>query len=154
MRRLLYETVSDSEAETIQLGRRFGAALRSRAVVGLTGPLGAGKTRFVQGIARGSGYGGRVRSPTFALMHLYRGLFPLRHFDFYRLDSIDDGTAGEWEEEMDSEGVSLIEWADRHPQLLPDDALWVELSFEGLTRRRLKIAVRLPTCSLDHWRVP
>jgi tRNA threonylcarbamoyladenosine biosynthesis protein TsaE len=153
MTRLLFEAISDSEGETIGIGQRFGAALRSRAVVGLTGPLGAGKTRIVQGIARGSGYVGRVRSPTFALLHLYRGRLLVRHFDFYRLDSVDDGTAGEWEEEMDADGVSLIEWADRIPDLLPQGAIWIDLSPEGPYRRRIRIRVGLPSRALDHWRL-
>jgi tRNA threonylcarbamoyladenosine biosynthesis protein TsaE len=153
MRQLLLDLISDSEEETITHGERLGAALRSTAVVGLVGPLGSGKTRFVQGIARGSGYSGRVRSPTFALMHLYRGRLPVRHFDFYRLDAIDDATAGEWEEEMEMEGLSLIEWADRLPGLLPAEALWIDLHALAPQRRRIRIRCDLPTLYVDHWRL-
>jgi len=153
MKQLLVEAISDSEEQTIRFGERLGSALRSASVVGLTGPMGAGKTRLVQGIAQGSGYSGRIRSPSFALLHLYQGRIPLRHFDFYRLDAIDEGTAGEWEEEMDREGLSLIEWADRFPKILPDEALWIDLSTESATRRRITLRLRLPTCHLDHWRL-
>lgn len=153
MRCLILEVISDSEEETVGFGRRLGSSLRSRAVVGLTGPLGAGKTRMVAGIALGAGYSGRVRSPSFALMHCYRGELPLRHYDFYRLSAIDDGTAGEWEEDMDDEGLSLIEWADRFPEILPEGALWIDLKPEGETRRRITFKLRLPTTYLDHWRL-
>ena len=86
-------------------------------------------------------------------MHLYRGAVPLRHYDFYRLSVIDDGTAGEWEEDMDDDGLSLIEWADRFPEILPDTALWIDLIPEGATRRRIVLKLQLPTHHLDHWRL-
>ncbi|MDM7913915.1 MAG: tRNA (adenosine(37)-N6)-threonylcarbamoyltransferase complex ATPase subunit type 1 TsaE [Candidatus Eisenbacteria bacterium] len=154
MRSLVVEVVTDSETETVRFGERLGAALRSRAVVGLVGPLGAGKTRLAQGIARGAGYAGRVRSPTFALLHLYRGPVPLRHFDLYRLDALDAGTAGEWEEAMDTEGISMVEWADRHPELLPEEAVWVTLEPRGESRRRVVVSMRLPNGSIGFWRLP
>ena len=153
MTHLVVEAVTDSEEQTLGFGERLGSALRSGAVVGLIGPIGAGKTRLVQGIARGAGYTGRVRSPSFALLHLYRGRMPLRHYDFYRLDHIDDGTAGEWEEEMEREGLSLVEWADRFPDILPGEALWIGLAVESATRRRITLRLRLPARSLDHWRI-
>jgi tRNA threonylcarbamoyladenosine biosynthesis protein TsaE len=151
MRPLIVEAVSRSEEQTVRFGERLGAALRSRSVIGLTGPLGAGKTRLAQGIARGAGYGGRVRSPSFALLHIYRGRLPLRHFDLYRLDSVDDGTAGEWEEAMEAEGISMIEWADRVPGLLPDNAIWIDLSATSEWHRTIRLRVGLPTSSIGDW---
>jgi tRNA threonylcarbamoyladenosine biosynthesis protein TsaE len=150
---LTVEAFSHSEEETVRFGERLGAALRSRAVVGLTGPLGAGKTRLVQGIARGAGYAGRVRSPSFALLHVYRGRLPLRHFDLYRLESVDEGTAGEWEEAMEGEGISLVEWADRVPDLLPEEAVWIDLAPTGLQDRTIQIRIPLPSGCLDQWRL-
>ena len=152
MRRLIVEAISDSEEETIRFGERLGAALRSRAVVGLIGPLGAGKTRLAQGIARGAGYHGRVRSPTFALLHLYRGCLPIRHIDLYRIDRLDEGTAGEWEESMEADGVTLVEWADRFRDLLPPGALEVELLPEGPTRRRIRLSGPMPGVAIGDWR--
>ena len=151
MRALIFETTSRSEEETIRFGERLGSALRSRAIVGLTGPLGAGKTRLVQGIARGAGYGGRVRSPSFALLPVYRGRLPLRHFDLYRLDDVDDGTAGEWEEAMESEGISLVEWADRVPGLVPDDAIWIDLTATAERDRTIRLRVKMPTAAIGDW---
>jgi tRNA threonylcarbamoyladenosine biosynthesis protein TsaE len=153
MRSLFVEAISHSEEETVDFGERLGAALTSRSIVGLTGPLGAGKTRLVQGITRGAGYAGRVRSPSFALLHIYRGRMPIRHFDLYRLESVDDGTAGEWEEAMEEEGISLIEWADRVPGLVPDSAVWIELAPTGERDRTIRLRVALPTAALDAWRI-
>lgn len=131
MRRLAVEAVSDSDQQTYLFGERLGAALRTRSVVGLIGPLGAGKTRLAQGIARGAGYGGRVRSPTFALMHLYRGRLPIRHLDLYRLDRLDEATAGEWEEAMETEGLTIVEWSDRIAGFLPAGAFEIVLELRG-----------------------
>ncbi len=153
MRRLIVEAVSDSEEDTLRFGERLGAALRSRAVVGLVGPLGAGKTRLVQGIARGAGYDGRVRSPTFALLHVYRGRLPIRHMDLYRLDALDEGTAGEWEEAMETDGLTLVEWSDRFDDILPDGAVEVELAPEGPSRRRITLRGWLPGKAIEDWRI-
>lgn len=153
MRRLTLEARSDSEEETVRFGERLGAALRSRAVVGLTGPLGAGKTRLAQGIARGAGYAGRVRSPTFALLHMYRGRRSVRHLDLYRISELDPATAGEWEEAMDEEGVSLIEWADRFPGLLPQEAVWVDLQPLAEQTRWIRLRMPLEPPAIDVWRL-
>jgi tRNA threonylcarbamoyladenosine biosynthesis protein TsaE len=153
LRSLALEAYSESEEETVRFGERLGAALRSRAVVGLTGPLGAGKTRLVQGIARGAGYTGRVRSPTFALLHVYRGRQSVRHIDLYRLDRLDPATEGEWEEVMEEEGLSLVEWADRIPGLLPHEAVWVDLQPLGEQIRRIRLRLPLEVPLLDVWRL-
>jgi tRNA threonylcarbamoyladenosine biosynthesis protein TsaE len=145
--------LSGSEEETIRFGRRLGASLRSRAVVALIGPLGAGKTRLASGIARGAGYAGRVRSPTFALLHVYRGVMPVRHFDFYRLDTLDEGTAGEWEELFEQEGLSLIEWADRIPGLVTSDSITIEMRPQGDLGRWIRMRVGLPTRVIGDWRL-
>lgn len=154
MRLLRLDWVSSSEEETIRFGERLGTALRSSAAVALVGPLGAGKTRLAQGIARGAGFSGRVRSPTFALLHVYRGRVPVRHFDLYRLDGIDEATAGEWEEQMDDgAGLSIVEWADRFPDLLPPQAIWVRVEPVGETARRIEVRLHLPTNAIDAWRL-
>jgi tRNA threonylcarbamoyladenosine biosynthesis protein TsaE len=151
MRRLVVEAVSDSEEETMRFGERLGRALRSRAVIGLIGPLGAGKTRLVQGIARGAGYDGRVRSPTFALLHVYRGRLPIRHIDLYRLEQLDEATAGEWEEAMETDGVTLVEWSDRFEDFLPPGAIEITLTPEGPSRRRIVLVTDAPGNSIRDW---
>lgn len=153
MRHLRFETVTRDEGETVRLGERLGAALRDRTALGLTGPLGAGKTRLAQGIARGAGYAGRVRSPSFALMHVYRGWCEIRHLDLYRLEGLDPGTAGEWEEAIDSGGISVIEWADRIPEILPPDAIRIAIQSEGESMRRIRIEIPMPSRSIEHWKL-
>jgi len=120
-----------SSDETRALGEALGRLLRKHdargAVVALTGPLGAGKTCFVQGLARGLGAGGYVRSPTFVLVHHYPGPLPLYHVDLYRIGPSDLDGLG-LEEIMEGDGVTAIEWAG--PPALPADHLSVELAFE------------------------
>lgn len=118
--------------ETRSLGEALGRVLRAQnargAVAALTGPLGAGKTCFVQGVARGLGTGGYVRSPTFVLVHHYPGPLPLYHVDLYRIGPSDIGTLG-LEEIMDGDGVTAIEWAPAAAAMLPPDRLTVDFAF-------------------------
>jgi tRNA threonylcarbamoyladenosine biosynthesis protein TsaE len=107
--------VSRSPEETEAFGARVGATLARGAVLGLSGDLGAGKTAFVRGLARGLGFAGRVHSPTFALFHHYRGgRLDLFHLDLYRLNSPDDVRGAGLEEYLlRPEGVTIAEWIER-----------------------------------------
>lgn len=119
------------EAEMEALGEEIAAALEPGSVLALVGGLGAGKTRFVKGLARGAGYAGEVTSPTFALVHEYRGgRQPLFHFDLYRLKDAGELLAIGWDEFFDEPGTVIAEWADLFPELLPDGTRW--LHFEVL----------------------
>jgi tRNA threonylcarbamoyladenosine biosynthesis protein TsaE len=120
-----------SEAETTALGRALAARLRSGDVVLLTGPLGAGKTAFVRGLAEGLGaFPDDVASPTFALVHEYAGtLVMLRHVDLYRLTPAEADDLGL--EEMSAGAVMAVEWPDRWRDA-PGDAVRVTIeSREG-----------------------
>ena len=133
-----------SPDETRALGTALGRVLRARgargAVVALTGPLGAGKTCFVQGLVRGLGAGGYVRSPTFILVHHYPGPLPLYHVDLYRIGPSDLDALG-LEEIMEGDGVTAIEWAAALP--LPADHLSVQFAFEtDDAARTLRIGAR------------
>ena len=133
-----------SPDETRALGEALGRVLRARAargeVVALTGPLGAGKTCFVQGLARGLGAGGYVRSPTFILVHHYPGPLPLYHVDLYRIGPSDLDALG-LEEIMEGDGVTAIEWAAASPR--PADYLSVEFAFAtDENARTLRIGAR------------
>ncbi len=107
-----------SEAETENLGRALARLLRPGDVVALTGPLGAGKTCFARGVARGLGARGPVASPTFTLVRHYEGRLPVRHIDLYRLDP-EDLEDLDWRELFYGEGVSVVEWADKAAAVLP-----------------------------------
>jgi tRNA threonylcarbamoyladenosine biosynthesis protein TsaE len=136
------EVRTTSSEETRALGEALGRVLlaaRARGeVAALAGPLGAGKTTFVQGLARGLGAGGYVRSPTFVLVHHYPGPLPLYHVDLYRIGQADLDTLG-LEEIMESDGVTAIEWAPTAAALLPDDHLSIELAFDGDAARETRV---------------
>ena len=111
------------------LGRTYGAKAAKGDVFALAGDLGAGKTQFVKGFVAGMGSDADVTSPTFVLVHEYGGgRLPVYHFDFYRLESRDAILRLGFDDYVYGDGVSLIEWADRHPDLIPRHAR--RLSFE------------------------
>jgi tRNA threonylcarbamoyladenosine biosynthesis protein TsaE len=106
--------ISHSSAETAALGEEWGRAASSGLVIGLSGDLGAGKTQFVKGLARGLGIEARVQSPTFALVNIYtEGRLTLFHLDLYRLDTPEQIAAAGLEEYLQPAGVTVIEWAER-----------------------------------------
>jgi|YNPBryantNP2012_1023418.scaffolds.fasta_scaffold19509_2 tRNA threonylcarbamoyladenosine biosynthesis protein TsaE len=109
--------ISNSEADTVALGLEWGKTAGPGWVFGLIGPLGAGKTRLVRGIAQGLGVKSRVRSPTFTLVHEYTGgRWPLFHIDLYRVETIDQfETAGLGQYMFSPEGITVIEWFDHWP---------------------------------------
>lgn len=110
-----------SPAATEALGTAFAPALRAGDVVALRGPLGAGKTRFVQGVVRGLHPGQRVRSPSFTLVNEYPGPVPLFHLDLYRLETRD--VSGLGLEEYAEQGPLLVEWGERLPAAWLEEAL-------------------------------
>ncbi len=114
--------------DTLAWGRELGTGLRAGEVIALRGNLGAGKTQAVKGIAEGLGSAMAVASPTFALVHEYRdGRLPLFHFDFYRLEAADEVLRLGWDDYLDEQGVVVVEWPDRFPELLPEGTRWFEL---------------------------
>ena len=127
-----------SEEEMISLGGLLARVLEKNDVVYLIGELGAGKTTLVRGIARGLGYTGRVTSPTFTLMNIYAADIDIFHFDFSRLQGNDLADLG-LEEYLEKDGLSLIEWPQVADNLLPPEALLIniELVEEDYERERL-----------------
>lgn len=106
--------ISHNAGETAALGERWGREARAGLVIGLSGDLGAGKTQLVKGFARGLGITGRVLSPTFALVHEYRGgRLALFHLDLYRLESRAQIVGAGLEEYLSPAGVTVVEWAER-----------------------------------------
>jgi tRNA threonylcarbamoyladenosine biosynthesis protein TsaE len=120
----------------------MSASLRARDAVVLTGELGAGKTTFVQGVARGLGIEDQVSSPTFTLVKEYRGILDIAHVDVYRLERVQDVVDLGLDELGDGEGVLLVEWGDAVEDLLPDERLRVELTTQDLVSdvRRLRVS--------------
>ncbi len=114
--------------ETVALGKQCGIQLSRGSVVALFGDLGAGKTTFVQGIAAALGIEEPIQSPTFTYLHIYQGTMPLYHFDLYRMNGHFDFFSMGFEEYFDSDGITVIEWAERLGHTLPENALSIHLS--------------------------
>ena len=118
-----------SPEQTQRLGCAVGRRARPGDVYLLSGPLGAGKTCFTQGLARGLGVEGYVRSPTFVLMTRHQGRLTLHHIDLYRIGSPAEAWDLGLDEQLFDAGVCVIEWAERAGELLPEDALWLEFNY-------------------------
>lgn len=130
-----------SEADTARLGSMLAEVAEPGTVIGLVGNLGAGKTRLSRAFAESLGVPpDAIASPTFVLIQEYAGRLPIYHFDTYRLDDPDEfdalGASDYWSE---SNGVCLIEWADRVADRLPADTWWIRLVATGEQTRRAEL---------------
>jgi tRNA threonylcarbamoyladenosine biosynthesis protein TsaE len=142
--------ISHSPEETQALGESWGRAAATGLVIGLSGDLGAGKTQLVIGLARGLGVTARVHSPTFSLVNVYPGRrLRLFHLDLYRLDTPEQVTSAGLEEYLRPDGVTVIEWAQKLPELKAKTRSsepaskrrwllrWVEIEVVNETDRRI-----------------
>ena len=126
---------SVSLAETENLAQELARELRVGAVVALNGELGTGKTTFVRACVQSLGSPARVTSPTFALLNIYPGRIPVYHFDFYRLQTRADlENIGGTEFIPSRDGITFIEWAEKIPEVLPEDYLEIRISAAGERR--------------------
>ncbi|OGR82253.1 MAG: tRNA (adenosine(37)-N6)-threonylcarbamoyltransferase complex ATPase subunit type 1 TsaE [Elusimicrobia bacterium RIFCSPLOWO2_01_FULL_54_10] len=132
--------ISKGPEETLAIARRIGKRLKAGDILALKGGLGGGKTHFVKGLALGlkTFRPQDVRSPTFALIHEYKGKPPLCHADLYRLKPSEVFGLG-LEEYWEAAGrwVVAVEWADRAPRLIPKGALWIAFKMISPTSRRI-----------------
>ncbi|MCD7881102.1 MAG: tRNA (adenosine(37)-N6)-threonylcarbamoyltransferase complex ATPase subunit type 1 TsaE [Clostridiales bacterium] len=117
-----------SPEETEALGECLGAQVPPGTVIAFTGDLGAGKTAFTRGLARGLGIQGRVTSPTFTIVDEHTGgRLPLFHFDLYRLSSADDLFDIGWEDYLARNGVCAVEWSEVAAELWDETTLRVDI---------------------------
>ncbi len=123
---VIYHT--SSAGETVDLGRQLGGFLKKGDVISLAGELGSGKTWFTKGVGLGLGIARNmvITSPSFSLVNEYEGRHTLFHLDVYRLESLADFLAAGLDEYLYQDGVVVMEWADRWPEILPDYGLKVE----------------------------
>ena len=130
---------TNSPAETEALGAALGRGLAPGTVIAYRGDLGAGKTAFTRGLARGLGYAEPVTSPTYTIVNEYLGgRLPLFHFDMYRLRSSDDLWDIGWEDYLDRGGVCAVEWSENVEDAL-EDALTITIEKLGEESRRITI---------------
>ncbi len=130
---------TNTEEETEALGERLAKCLRAGAVVALYGDLGAGKTAFVRGMARGLDIRESVTSPTFTIVNEYPGDPALFHFDMYRLKNAEELYGIGWEDYLDRNGICVTEWSERIEEALPPDAVRVRILRLNDTERSVSI---------------
>jgi tRNA threonylcarbamoyladenosine biosynthesis protein TsaE len=132
--------VSHSPEETRQIARDLIREHSGRLVLALHGDLGSGKTCFVQGLAAALGVRRAVTSPTFTIINEYKGPRPLYHVDLYRLNSPDEALGIGFEDYMETDGVTAVEWAERAGDLIPENAIHVYFqAMEGSNVRSIRI---------------
>ena len=119
--------ISNSVAETETFGEKFAQKVYPGMVIAMYGDLGAGKTAFVRGLARGMGIRTRVTSPTFSIVNEYTGCIPLYHFDMYRLSSAEELFDIGWEDYMRKKGVCVVEWAENVAEIFENDVVRVNI---------------------------
>lgn len=137
----LIKALSASEKETLEIASRFGSALPANSVVCFFGGLGAGKTTFVKGLAAGAAGVAmeQVSSPTFAYLNIYEGTLPIYHFDLYRLRDSDEFLSMGFEDFFYLGGICCIEWSEKIREILPDEAIRVEIGCLGEERRSIEV---------------
>jgi tRNA threonylcarbamoyladenosine biosynthesis protein TsaE len=133
--------ISNSPAETEKFGRQFTKKLSAGSVLALKGELGSGKTQFVKGLAAGLGSTTSVTSPTFTIAHEYSGgHWPIYHFDFFRIEDRQSAERLGLDDYFFGDGVSVVEWADRFPDLIPESAQWISFEMKSENERAIKAA--------------
>jgi len=137
--------ISNSPDETESLGRQFAGSVKGGDVLALTGELGSGKTQFVKGFVAGLGATTPVTSPTFTLIHEYSsGRIPIYHFDFFRIEDRQSVERLGLDEYFFGDGVSVIEWADRFAELIPEHGRWISFETKSETQRTIIVAESSP----------
>jgi len=133
------EYITNSPEETEKVGAALAQKLQPGAVIAYRGDLGAGKTAFTRGLARGLGYAEPVTSPTYTIVNEYLGgRLPLFHFDMYRLRSSDDLWDIGWEDYLDRGGIAAVEWSENIDDAL-EDAIVITIHKTGEESRRIEI---------------
>lgn len=123
--------ITENVEETTKIGEQLGRLLNMGNIICLSGDLGAGKTAFTKGIAKGLGVGDYVTSPTYTIINEYQGRLPLYHFDVYRLNDVEEMYELGYEEYFFGDGVVVLEWADIVRDIIPRDRLWITILNTG-----------------------
>lgn len=138
----MQEFITKNESETVDLGKKIAGILKKGDILAITGDLGTGKTALVKGIARGLSIEEHITSPTFTLVHSYKGpRLTLHHFDVYRVSDEDELFEIGFEEYIYGDDVCVIEWADLISPMLPARTGWIRLQRTGNGTDERKITV-------------
>jgi tRNA threonylcarbamoyladenosine biosynthesis protein TsaE len=130
--------ISNSVSETEAIGRQFAKELSAGSILALKGELGSGKTQFAKGLVAGLESSVPVTSPTFTIIHEYPGgRLPVYHFDFFRLANRESVAQLGLDDYFFGDGVSVIEWADRFPELIPEQARWILFEIKSESTRMI-----------------
>ena len=130
--------ISNSPAETEAVGRRVAEQAGSGSVLALQGELGSGKTQFTKGLVAAMGSNAAVSSPTFTIVHEYQdGRLPVYHFDFFRVENRQSLERLGLDDYFFGDGVSVIEWADRFPEFIPQQARWILFEIKSENERAI-----------------
>ncbi len=131
---------SASEEETLAIGETLAGSLIEGDVVVLTGPLGAGKTVLIKGLAHGLGIADMtVKSPSYTLVNEYRGRMTLFHFDLYRMNDPEELYHIGWSDYLLRDGIVVVEWGEKADGLLPEHVIRVEITIVSETERDIDI---------------
>ena len=141
---------SNSPTETEAFGRQFAGTVGPGDVIALTGDLGSGKTQFVKGLAAGLGAKTTATSPTFTLIHEYPGeRLAIYHFDLFRIEDPQAAERLGLDEYFFGDGVSVVEWADRFRDLIPENTRWLSFETKSETQRTITVPENSP--ALQRW---
>ncbi|HRX15548.1 MAG TPA: tRNA (adenosine(37)-N6)-threonylcarbamoyltransferase complex ATPase subunit type 1 TsaE [Spirochaetota bacterium] len=136
---MVIEKISNSEEETGNIAKEVSMKIKPGSVIAFSGDLGCGKTLFTKYFARFLGVEDEITSPTFNLVEEYEGKLKLYHFDLYRIENSSELDLLGFEDYWESDGVSVIEWAERAMDRLPDDKIVIDIEYVNETTRRFRI---------------
>jgi len=132
--------ITHSPEETILIAEKIAEKLRAGDIIAYKGNLGAGKTTFTRGIAKGLGLGDIVTSPTFSLVNEYRGEnLTLYHFDMYRIENSDDLESTGYYDYPLEESIFAIEWSENIADVLPENTIYIDIKYSGENMREINI---------------
>ena len=130
--------ISNSASETEAIGRQFAKELEAGSILALEGELGSGKTQFTKGLVAGLESSAPVTSPTYTIIHEYPGgRLPIYHFDFFRLEKRESVAQLGLDDYFFGDGISVIEWADRFRESIPEQARWILFELKSENARAI-----------------
>lgn len=146
MKQKVLKYLTNSDNETIALGERVGIQLTEGDIIALVGDLGSGKTWLAKGLALGLGVSPNIviTSPSFSLVNEYEGRYPFYHMDLYRLEGFADIQSAGIDHYLNERGVVAIEWADRWPEIIPIQRIWVKLVIMNENQRQIILSGKHP----------